>query len=205
MMQTQSLTVPVGASAATEVHDVAATQALGFWIYLMSDLVVFSGLFATYVVMAHNYAGGPTGRELFHLPGAMLETLLLLCSSAVFGLGMVAMHQGRKGLVLVGLVVAFLLGLGFVGLEASEFHNMILEGATPQRSGFLSAFFTLVGTHGLHVTCGLFWMAVMMAQTLAKGLTKPVQARLTRLGMFWHFLDIVWIGLFSVVYLMGVL
>lgn len=197
--------MPVNASEEHEAHDVAATQALGFWIYLMSDLVVFSGLFATYVVMAHNYAGGPTGKELFHLPDALLETMLLLCSSAVFGLAMLAMHKGDKRLVLAGLAAAFLLGLGFLSMEASEFHTMIREGAGPQRSGFLSAFFTLVGTHGLHVTFGMLWMAVMMVQTVAKGLTGPVQARLMRLGMFWHFLDIVWIGLFTVVYLMGVL
>ena len=204
-MQTQSSTMPAQVAEDHEVHDVAATQALGFWLYLMSDLVVFSGLFATYVVMAHNYAGGPTGRELFHLPGALLETMLLLCSSAVFGLAMVAMHKGDKRLVLAGLAAAFLLGLGFISMEVSEFQAMISEGAGPQRSGFLSAFFTLVGTHGLHVSFGMLWMVVMMVQTAAKGLTGPVQARLTRLGMFWHFLDIVWIGLFSVVYLMGVL
>ena len=205
MMRTQALTMPAEAAEEHGGHDVAATQALGFWIYLMSDLVVFSGLFATYVVMAHNYAGGPTGKDLFHLSDALVETMLLLCSSAVFGLAMVAMHKGEKRLVLAGLAAACLLGLGFVGMEASEFHAMISEGAGPQRSGFLSAFFTLVGTHGLHVSFGMLWMVVMMVQTASKGLTGPVQARLTRLGMFWHFLDIVWIGLFSVVYLMGVL
>jgi cytochrome o ubiquinol oxidase subunit 3 len=206
-MQTQSLTAPSqpGSPGGHEAHDTVAIQALGFWLYLMSDLVVFSALFATYVVMAHNYAGGPTGRELFHLPDALAETMLLLTSSAVFGLAMVAMNKGDKRLTLAGLAGAFLLGLGFVCMEAAEFSHMIQEGAGPQRSGFLSAFFTLVGTHGLHVSCGLLWMAVMMAQTLAKGLTRPVTARLMRLGMFWHFLDIVWIGLFSVVYLMGVL
>jgi len=204
-MQTQSLTMPVNAPEEHAGHDAAATQALGFWIYLMSDLIVFSGLFATYVVMAHNYAGGPTGKELFHLPDALLETLLLLCGSAVFGLAMVAMHKGDKRLVLAGLAAAFLLGLGFLSMEASEFQHMIRAGAGPQRSGFLSAFFTLVGAHGLHVAFGMFWMVVMMVQMAAKGLTGPVQSRLMRLGMFWHFLDIVWIGLFSVVYLMGVL
>jgi cytochrome o ubiquinol oxidase subunit 3 len=197
--------MPANASGGHEVHDVAQIQALGFWIYLMSDLVVFGGLFATYVVMSHNYAGGPTGGELFHLPDVLLETMCLLCSSAVFGLAMVAMHKGDRRLVLAGLAAAFLLGLGFVSMEAGEFQHMILTGAGPQRSGFLSAFFTLVGTHGLHVSFGLLWMAVMMAQTVAKGLTRPVRARLMRLGMFWHFLDVVWIGLFTVVYLMGVI
>lgn len=157
------------------------------------------------MVLSHNYAGGPTGKELFHLPGALLETILLLCSSAAYGLATVAMHKGRKDLLLAGLGATFLLGLGFLAMEAAEFRQMILDGAGPQRSGFLSAFFTLVGTHGAHVACGLVWLVVMMGQVAAKGLTTPVQGRLMRLGMFWHFLDIVWIGLFSVVYLMGVM
>lgn len=199
-MQTQSFAMPEH-----EVHDTAQTQALGFWLYLMSDLVMFSGLFATYVVMAHNYAGGPTGKELFNLTDALLETMLLLFSSVAFGLGMVGMHKGDKRMLLGGLAAALLLGLGFVGMEAAEFSHMISQGAGPQRSGFLSAFFTLVGTHGLHVSFGILWMVVMMAQIATKGLTAPVQARLVRLGMFWHFLDIVWICLFSIVYLMGVL
>ncbi len=186
-------------------HDVAEIQALGFWLYLMSDLIVFSGLFATYVVMAHNYAGGPTGKDLFDIPYVLLETLFLLCSSVVYGLSMVAAQQGKSRPVLFGLGITFLLGLGFLGLELHEFAQMIQEGAGPQRSGFLSAFFTLVGTHGAHVACGMLWMLVMMVQLLGKGLTTPVRRRLMRLGMFWHFLDIVWIGLFSVVYLMGVL
>lgn len=204
-MQTNSSTMAVNAPDHHEGHDVAATQALGFWLYLMSDLIVFSGLFATYVVMAHNYAGGPTGKELFHLSDALVETMLLLCSSVVYGLAMVSMHKGDKGKVLLGLAVAFALGLGFLCMEVSEFTTMIHEGAGPQRSGFLSAFFTLVGAHGLHVSFGMLWMAVMMAQTMVKGLTKPVQGRLNRLGMFWHFLDIVWIGLVTIVYMMGVM
>jgi cytochrome o ubiquinol oxidase subunit 3 len=205
MMATKAATRSDPAHETAAPHDVGAIQAFGFWIYLMSDLIVFSGLFATYVVMAHNYAGGPTGKELFQLPDVLLETILLLCSSAVYGLAMVAMHRGDRRLVLVGLVLAFLLGLGFLAMEASEFHHMIRQGAGPQRSGFLSAFFTLVGTHGTHVACGMLWMAVMFLQTASKGLTRPVQGRLWRLGMFWHFLDIVWIGVFTIVYLMGVL
>jgi cytochrome o ubiquinol oxidase subunit 3 len=189
----------------SEKHHASALQAFGFWLYLMSDLILFSGLFATYVVLAHNYAGGPTGKELFHLPDALLETMLLLCSSAAYGLATIAMHKGRRDLLLAGLAITFLLGLGFLAMEAAEFRQMITQGAGPQRSGFLSAFFTLVGTHGAHVACGLVWLVVMMGQAAAKGLTTPVKGRLMRLGMFWHFLDIVWIGLFSVVYLMGVL
>lgn len=198
-MRTESRDAP------PEHHDPTELQALGFWLYLMSDLILFSGLFATYVVMARNFAGGPTGRELFHLPDVLLETMLLLCSSATFGLATVAMHKGRKGLLLVGLAVTGLLGLGFLGMELAEFRQMIAQGAGPQRSGFLSAFFTLVGTHGAHVACGLVWLLVMMGQVAVKGLTRPVAGRLMRLGMFWHFLDIVWIGLFTVVYLMGAL
>ena len=204
-MQTETSAMPLRPAHAPGGHDEAATDALGFWLYLMSDLIVFAALFATYLVMVNSTAGGPAGRELFHLPGVLLETVLLLCSSAAYGLAMVAMQQGDARKVLAGLGAAFLLGLGFVALEAVEFSSLIAEGATPQRSGFLSAFFTLVGTHGLHVSFGLLWMAVMMVQAAGQGLTAAVQSRLVRLGMFWHFLDIVWIALFSVVYLMGVL
>jgi cytochrome o ubiquinol oxidase subunit 3 len=186
-------------------HDLESIRAFGFWMYLMSDLIIFSALFATYVVMRHNFAGGPTGKELFHLPGVLLETLFLLTSSTAYGLAMLAAHKGEKARAQLGLAVTFALGLAFLGMELAEFAQMFAEGATPQRSGFLSAFFTLVGTHGAHVTAGLLWMAVLSAQVATKGLTAPVLGRLTRLGMFWHFLDIVWIGVFTVVYLMGVL
>lgn len=205
MMTTDALAINSSGAELQNHDDVEATQALGFWVYLMSDLILFSALFATYVVMDHNYAGGPTGKELFHLSDTLIETMLLLCSSAVFGLAMVAMHQGKNSMLLAGLAGTFLLGLAFIVMEAIEFTSMIHNGAGPQRSGFLSAFFTLVGTHGAHVTFGLIWLAVMMGQMAAKGLTRPVQARLMRLGMFWHFLDIIWIGLFTVVYLMGVM
>jgi len=204
-MTTESVNTLGGHSGGHAAHDTAAIQALGFWIYLMSDLVLFSGLFATYVVLSHNFAGGPSGKDLFDLKYVLVETFLLLASSVVYGFGMVAMHKDEKGKFLAALVVTFLLGLGFVAMEVNEFHHFVSQGAGPQRSGFLSAFFTLVGTHGLHVSFGMLWMAVMMVQTVTKGLTEPVRARLVRLGMFWHFLDIVWIGLFSVVYLMGVM
>jgi len=202
---TTDATLAAEAAGTGHAHDTGAIQAFGFWLYLMSDLILFSSLFATYVVMAHNYAGGPTGKELFHLPDVLVETALLLTSSAAYGLAMVAMQKGNAGRVRLALTVTFLLGAGFVAMEVSEFTAMIRAGAGPQRSGFLSAFFALVGTHGLHVTSGLLWMAVMLVQITTKGLTEPVRGRLTRLGMFWHFLDLVWIGLFSVVYLMGVL
>ena len=186
-------------------HDTVANHAFGFWLYIMSDLVIFAAIFATYIVLSHNYAGGPTGKDLFHLPYVFGETMLLLFSSATYGLAMLAMHENRKDRVLTWLNITFLLGLGFIAMEINEFRTMILEGNGPDRSGFLSAFFTLVGTHGAHVLCGLIWMAVMTGQIISKGLTPPVQSRLLRLSIFWHFLDIVWVGVFTVVYLMGVM
>lgn len=177
----------------------------GFWIYLMSDLVIFSVLFATFVVLGRNYADGPGPGQLFDLPYLFVETMLLLTSSVAYGFGTVAMQQGKTNQVMTGLVIAFLLGAGFVLMEVHEFQGMIVAGNGPSRSGFLSSFFTLVGTHGMHVSFGLLWMAVMMMQLLSRGLTVAVQSRLMRLGLFWHFLDIVWVGVFTVVYLREVL
>ena len=188
-----------------EHPDMIENQAFGFWLYIMSDLVLFGTIFVTYAVLGHNYAGGPTGKDLFHLTYTFGETMLLLFSSVTYGLSMLSMNKNRKDLILRWLLVTFLLGLGFLAMEVNEFHHMILDGNGPARSGFLSAFFTLVGTHGSHVATGLIWMAVMMGQIIAKGLTAPVQSRLIRLSIFWHFLDIVWVGVFTVVYLMGVM
>jgi cytochrome o ubiquinol oxidase subunit 3 len=185
--------------------DVYEQRAFGFWLYLMSDAIIFSLLFATYAVMARNNAGGPTANTLFSLPNAFAETMLLLFSSITFGLATLAMKAGEKQRMLSWLLVTFLLGLGFVGLEIREFHGMVRAGAGPDRSGFLSAFFTLVGTHGLHVTFGLIWILIMTSQVIIKGLTIPVASRFLRLGLFWHFLDIIWIGIFSIVYLPGIL
>jgi cytochrome o ubiquinol oxidase subunit III len=204
-MTTDASTIDSVRTEEIEHTDMIAKQAFGFWLYLMSDLVLFAAIFATFAVLRHNYAGGPTGRDLFHLPYVFGETMFLLFSSATYGLVVLAMRQENKALVLKWLVVTFLLGLGFISMEVNEFYHLILDGNGPGRSGFLSAFFTLVGTHGTHVTFGLMWMAVMMGQVIAKGLTAPVQSRLLRLSMFWHFLDIVWIGVFTVVYLMGVM
>jgi cytochrome o ubiquinol oxidase subunit 3 len=204
-MRTDALTIDVAQPREVEHTDTFGNRAFGFWIYLMSDLILFSAIFATFAVLRRNYAGGPTGKELFDLSYAFGETMFLLFSSAVCGLAVLAMHDERKGLVLVGLAVTFLLGLGFISMEVTEFYRMVVEGNGPDRSGFLSAFFTLVGIHGAHVTFGLAWMAVIMAQIVSKGLTTPVQSRLMRLSMFWHFLDIVWIGIFTFVYLMGVM
>ena len=188
-----------------EEVDVYEEKAFGFWLYLMSDAIIFALLFATYVVMAPNNAGGPTGKDVFNLGRTFAETMLLLCSSITFGFATVAVRLGRQRVALNWLAVTFVLGVGFVTLEIGEFTSMYQQGAGPQRSGFLSAFFTLVGTHGLHVSMGLVWILILSTQVLVKGLTEPVVSRLFRLGLFWHFLDIVWIGIFSIVYLPGVL
>lgn len=185
--------------------DVYEEKALGFWIYLMSDAIIFALLFATYVVMAPNNADGPTGKTLFDLSRTFGETMLLLFSSITFGFASVAIWRGKRALALTWLAVTFVLGAAFVALEIGEFTGMYEQGAGPQRSGFLSAFFALVGTHGLHVSMGLIWIVILSLQVLFKGLTEPVASRLFRLGLFWHFLDIVWIGIFSIVYLPGVL
>jgi cytochrome o ubiquinol oxidase subunit 3 len=180
-------------------------KAFGFWLYLMSDAIIFALLFATYVVMLGNTAGGPTGKELFSLERAAGETTLLLLSSITFGFASVATAIGDRSRVVLWLLVTLALGAGFLFLEYGEFSGMIAQGAGPDRSGFLSAFFTLVGTHGLHVSVGSLWIVVMIGQLLVKGLTMPVVSRLARLGLFWHFLDIIWVAIFSVVYLPGLL
>jgi cytochrome o ubiquinol oxidase subunit 3 len=185
--------------------DTAAKYTFGFWIYLMSDLILFSTIFATFAVLEHSYAGGPTGKELFSLPYTFGETMFLLFSTTTCGLAVLAMHNDRRGLVLIGLAVTFLLGLGFISMEVNEFYHMALEGSGPDRSAFLSAFFSLVGTHGAHVTFGLIWLALLVEEVVVKGLTMPVRSRLIRWSMFWHFLDIVWIGIFTFVYLKGVM
>jgi cytochrome o ubiquinol oxidase subunit III len=167
--------------------------------------VIFALLFATYAIMIPGTAGGPTGKQLFSLDNAALETLLLLVSSTTFGFASLASRAGSRGAVLGWLAVTFLLGAGFIFLEVREFTGLIAIGAGPDRSGFLSAFFTLVGTHGVHVSMGLIWIVILSAQVAIKGLTLPVTSRLFRLGLFWHFLDIAWVGIFSIVYLPGLL
>jgi cytochrome o ubiquinol oxidase subunit III len=175
----------------------------GFWVYLMTDCVLFASLFATYAVLHGNTYGGPGGRELFGLPFVLAETLILLTSSFTCGLAMLAARRHDKTQTIAWFVVTFLLGAAFLGLELSEFTHLVHEGNSWQRSGFLSAFFTLVGTHGLHITTGLIWMAVMTVKIWRAGLSGNRLRRLTMLSMFWHFLDIVWIFIFTIVYLMG--
>jgi cytochrome o ubiquinol oxidase subunit 3 len=203
-MATNAFTVDAVPAEQTEHQARVGNLEFGFWLYLMTDLILFAALFATYAVLAQEHsAGGPTGRDLHNLPYTFGETMFLLFSSAGCGMAMLAMHQDRKNRLLAWLAVTFLLGLCFIGMEINEFHRMILDGNGPARSGFLSAFFTLVGTHGTHVIFGLLWMAVMGGQVVIKGLTTPVRSRLMRLSMFWHFLDIVWVGVFTIVYLLG--
>jgi len=177
----------------------------GFWLYIMTDCLLFACIFATYAALSHNFAGGPTGKDIFELPYVLTETFLLLFSSITYGFAMLALNKGCKASVLVWLGITFLLGGGFIAMEINEFHQLIAEGFGPDRSAFLSAFFTLVGTHGLHVTCGLIWMGFMMLTIARRGLGGPVPRRLVCLSLFWHFLDIVWICVFTTVYLMGVM
>lgn len=178
---------------------------LGFWLYLMSDCLVFACLFASYGVLGRNYATGPTGAEIFDLGLVAVNTSLLLLSSITYGFAVISMNRKRQGATLAWLAITGLLGCGFLGIELHEFANLIHEGNGPQRSAFLSSFFTLVGTHGLHVTFGVIWLVTLMAQVARRGLVAANRRRLMCLSMFWHFLDVIWIGVFTFVYLMGAL
>src|SRR5690606_26173441 len=175
----------------------------GFWTYLMTDLVLFASLFATYAVLHNNTWGGPTAGELFSMPFVLTETMLLLTSSFTVGRAMIAIRRGQRALALTWFVITFLLGAGFLGMELYEFNNLVHEGLAWHANAFMSSFFTLVGTHGLHITVGLLWMAVMMFRLIKQGITHNSVRRLTLLSLFWHFLDIVWIFIFTFVYLMG--
>lgn len=186
-----------------EHHDAGSNAVFGFWIYLMSDCVSCEQCRKQYAVLSGNIAGGPSGKEIFELPYVLVETFCLLISSFTYGMAMLAMNKGNQSSVLKWLAVTFLFGLAFIGMEVNEFAHLIHEGFGPDRSAFLSAFFTLIGTHGLHVTAGLIWMAVLMVQVIKYGLTGKNGTRLMCLSLFWHFLDIVWICVFTVVYLMG--
>jgi len=186
-------------------HGSGGATMLGFWIYLMSDALLFAAVFASFGVLSSAYAGGPTAREIFELPLVALNTAILLVSSITFGFAMLAMEPGKVRSTQGWLLVTALLGASFVAVELFEFSNLIAEGATPQRSGFLSGFFTLVSLHGLHVTAGIVWILVMLVQIGQRGLIVANKRRLMCLGMFWHFLDVVWIGVFTFVYLLGVL
>jgi cytochrome o ubiquinol oxidase subunit 3 len=178
--------------------------AYGFWIFLLSDVVMFAALFATYAVLVRATAGGPTGVQLFSQANVAIETACLLASSFTCGLMSLAVNARRRGATYFFALVTFVLGAAFLALEIREFADMIAHGAAPQRSAFLSAFFTLVGCHGLHVSAGLIWLTVMMVQLAIKGIRPTVERRLLCFALFWHALDIIWVWLFTVVYLMGV-
>ena len=186
-------------------QDTFSKTILGFWTYLMSDCVLFATLFTTYAVLHNSTFGAPGSKELFSLSTALIETIILLVSSVTCGLGLLAACRSEKNKIFIWFGISFLLGLSFVGLEIHEFRGFILEGYGPDRSAFLSSFFTLVGTHGLHVSVGLLWMIVMMIQLTREGLTVNTFRRLACFTMFWHFLDLVWIFIFTFVYLIGAL
>lgn len=176
---------------------------LGFWIYIMTDCVLFATLFATFAVLRNNTSGGPSGAELFSLPFVLIETMFLLTSSFTCGLGLLAAKQNEKKHALGWFAATFVLGLSFLTMELTEFSHLASEGHSWTASAFLSSFFTLVGTHGLHITIGLIWMIVLMLQIAKRGLGRNTVRRLTLFSLFWHFLDIVWIFIFTIVYMAG--
>jgi cytochrome o ubiquinol oxidase subunit 3 len=186
-------------------HPEGHSTMLGFWIYLMSDCLIFAILFACFAVLGGNYAAGPSPKDLFDLPLVAVNTAMLLFSSITYGFAMLAMQRDKLRQTQLWLVVTGLFGAAFLAIELYEFHHLIHIGATPQRSAFLSAFFTLVGTHGLHVTFGTVWLVTLLVQLGRHGLIQANRRRLMCLSLFWHFLDVIWIGVFTFVYLMGML
>lgn len=197
--------IPIQQAFPDPHQDTFTKNVFGFWIYLMTDCILFATLFTTYGVLHGSTFGGPTSQDIFQLRTAFVETLVLLFSSVTCGLGMLASLKNEKNKVIGWFSVAFLFGLSFVIIELNEFTHLIREGHSWQISAFLSAFFTLVGTHGAHVSVGLLWMVVLLSQIVYKGLTVTTFRRLVCFSMFWHFLDLVWIFIFTFVYLMGVL
>lgn len=191
-------------AAIGEVHQNYPKTVLGFWIYLMTDCILFTVLFTTYLVFHDSTFGGPTSHELFDLNYALVETMILLISSFTCGLAVLAFQKLHKPMVYVGLFITFLLGISFLVMELNEFTNLVQEGNGWQRSAFLSSYFTLVGTHGTHITFGLLWLVILVGQIICKGMTSSTFRRLTCFSLFWHFLDLVWIFIFTIVYLMGV-
>jgi len=189
----------------TEDHHPENSTMLGFWLYLMSDCLIFAVLFATYGVLGRNYAAGPSPADLFDLSLVAINTAMLLLSSITYGFAMLQMQRNDKTATLFWLGITGIFGALFLAIEIYEFSHLIREGAGPGRSAFLSSFFTLVGTHGLHVTFGIVWLITLMSQVMRHGLIVENRRRLMCLSMFWHFLDVIWIGVFSFVYLLGVL
>lgn len=191
------------ASRAAERREAESKTIFGFWTYIMTDCVLFASLFATYAVLHNNTFAGPSAHDLFSLPYALCETLLLLTSSFTCGLAILAANRGKAKQVLAWFGVTFLLGVSFLALELTEFSHLITDGNGPDRNGFLSSYFTLVGTHGLHITIGLLWILVMLIRVYSSGLSGSAIKKLTMLSLFWHFLDVVWIFIFTIVYLLG--
>ena len=175
----------------------------GFWIFILSDMIMFAAFFATYAVLHDQTAGGPSGHELFNLRSVAAETALLLASSFTCGLAGIAAGERNKTWFQIAMAVTCVLGLGFLAIEASEFAGLVARGAGPTHSAFLSAFFTLVGCHGLHVSAGILWLLTMMAQVFAKGFRSDILRRILCFALFWHALDIIWIAVFTIVYLLG--
>jgi len=186
-------------------HEIYSKTLFGFWVYLMTDCILFATLFATYAVLHHATAGGPTSNQLFELPYALVETMILLVSSFVCGIGMLAAHKKQMKLMVGAFFVTFFLGIAFLAMELNEFSRFVAEGNSWERSAFLSSFFTLVGTHGLHITVGLLWLIVIMVQLFFRGLSSSTLRRFACFSLFWHFLDVIWIFIFTIVYLMGVI
>ncbi|MDB5225482.1 MAG: cyoC [Candidatus Adlerbacteria bacterium] len=186
-------------------HNTTDKVSFGFWAYLMSDAVLFAGLFATYAVLQGQVFGGYGIGDIVDIPFVAVESVLLLASSFTIGLALLAARHGKRALALSALLITLALGLGFLGMEVHEFAALIGEGQGPDKSAFLSAFFTLLGTHGLHVALGSLWMVVLMAHIAFKGLTEGVLRKLTCLALFWHFLDVIWIFIFTIVYMLGAL
>jgi cytochrome o ubiquinol oxidase subunit 3 len=177
--------------------------AYGFWIFLLSDIIMFSAFFASYAVLSGNTAGGPSGRDLFNIQNVIIETVCLLASSFTCGIASVGASARSAPIYFGAMAMTFILGAAFVGLEANEFAGFVARGDGPQRSAFLTSFFSVVGCHGLHVSCGLLWLLTMMAQVFAKGFRADILRRMACFSLFWHALDIIWVALFTVVYLLG--
>lgn len=186
-----------------EIHLKSDTKVFGFWVYLMTDLVIFAALFASYLVLHNNTFTGPSAQDLFDLPFALTETLVLLVSNFSCALGMLSVHKKQKKWATLWFFFAVAFGIAFLFLEITEFHDFIKEGASPQKSAFLSSFFTLVGTHGTHVFCGLLWMVVEIFRIWLRPLSFENTSKTFRMALFWHFLDFVWIFIFTTVYGMG--
>ncbi|HET8575373.1 MAG TPA: cytochrome o ubiquinol oxidase subunit III [Candidatus Paceibacterota bacterium] len=197
--------VILDAVARHEMEDQDSVTIFGFWVYLMTDFVMFACLFATFAVLHNNTFGGPSAKEIFSLPFVLVETFVLLTSSFTCGLGMLAAHHQKKKELFFWFIVTFLLGVVFLVMELTEFRGLIHEGNSFTRSGFLSSYFALVGTHGLHVFIGLCWMVVLLVQVLRRSFTRHVTRRLILFSIFWHFLDLIWIFIFTIVYLLSAL